>query len=210
MSRDGAVFRFEPRSPAQAEAWKLFPSCRVLFLLGPAGTGKSHLALALALREVFEGRAKKVWWVRPAVTAGEDLGFLPGELDSKYRPFLLPLEHVRGRTVFNLPEGVVEPLPLAFLQGTTFLDGVAVLDEAQNATFTQLKMFLSRLGRNSKLVLAGDPEQPFISCRDPDYLTDLERVADRLEGLKGIRVLDFPAAHTLRDPLVADLLRALS
>lgn len=206
------VFHFQPKSQAQREACEAFPESRVLFLLGPAGCGKTFCALALALQAYRSGQAEKIYLTRPMVSADEDMGFLPGDLHEKVQPWLAPVDQALSRLVVGkLPPGTLEPAPLGLLRGWTFYQSVAILDEAQNASLPQLRLFISRLGRGSKLILCGDPDQSDLTpSANHDYQTDLDFVASRLESHPRVRVIDFPDCDNLRDPLLTQLLSRLS
>jgi len=196
-------FHFCPKTPDQAAAVKAFEENDLLFFLGAAGTGKTFTAVALALREAYSGRKKKVVFVRPLVEAGEKLGFLPGDIAEKVDPFLGPLHDTLGKLAFKLPKDLVEVKTLAYMRGLTFSDCVVVVSEAQNLTYAQLKMVLTRMGGNCKLVLEGDPEQRDVSG---DAFLD---VVERLEGLPGIGVVDFDERFNCRHPLVQTVLKHL-
>jgi phosphate starvation-inducible PhoH-like protein len=206
MKSDAWSFNFTPRSASQREALAKFDSHDLLFLLGPAGGGKSHAALALALREVREGRRKKIILTRPLVTAGEEVGFLPGDLGEKTAPFRAYLGDILPRLTFRVPPDLIEFVPMAFLRGRTFEDAVMVLGEAQNATRQQIKLFLTRTGQNSKVIVEGDPDQSDL----PSDGEDLLGVVEDLEGCPGVGVVDFDPSVTLRHPLVALALSRLS
>ncbi len=205
------VFHFEPATPLQAEAQRQFlqPSRRIHFLLGPAGTGKTFVATALALTAHLAGHAEKVFLTRPMVPCGgEELGYLPGTVAEKTEPWLVPFRQAVSRLVFGkLPKDLLEPAPLALLRGWTFADCVAILDEAQNATYGQLKLFISRLGRRSKLLICGDPDQSDLAPKDSGLLECVRR----LEPHRAVSVIRFgPEDSTVRDPLLASLLARLA
>lgn len=205
MKSDAWSFNFTPRSASQREALAKFDSCDLLFLLGPAGCGKSFTSLALALREVREGRRKKIVLTRPLVPAGEELGFLPGDVGEKTAPYRDYLKDLIPRITFKLPEGMIEFVPMAFLRGRTFEDSVLILSEAQNCTYQQIKLFLTRLGENSKIIIEGDPAQSDLSHEGDDLLD----VTERLENMRGVGVVDFDESITMRHPLVLSFLKAL-
>jgi len=211
MSRkeDAFVFRFDPRNDAQREAVTLYDSADILFLLGPAGTGKSHLAVSLAVRDLYLNRRKHLVLCRPAVESGRGLGHLPGEVADKMAPFTKPLYRLLDKVAFGFPHSRLSVEPLDYLRGVTFEDTVAVLDEAQNATTRELKLFLTRLGRNSKLILTGDGSQSDVCPTQPDYPSDLDHVADRLTGVPGVEIFDFAPGDVVRHPLVTQILRRL-
>ena len=153
-------FLFRPANASQAVACAAWKDSDVLILTGPPGSGKTHLAIGLAAQEVMNGKAEQVVLSRPVVTAGEDIGFLPGRLEQKMHPWLLPVHDVLKRMTFQKPDQWVkencEVAPLAFMRGRTFSRSVAVLDEAQNASYAQLRLFLTRLGDKGRLILSGD------------------------------------------------------
>lgn len=214
MSRpsDGTVYRFDPRNRSQKEAVRLYETCRVLFLLGPPGVGKSQVAVALAVGDVVARRRKAVVLSRPVVEcrgAGKGLGFLKGELADKMAPYVKPLQALADKVAFRLPRDVLQVEPLEFLRGTTFEDVVAILDEGQNADLSQLRLFLSRLGKNSRLIINGDSSQTDIRPTVAGYDTDLEYVADVLDGLPGVGIVDFNEADQVRDPLVSLMMKRL-
>lgn len=199
---------FEPRNGAQRAAQAAWRRNQVLFLSGQAGTGKTYTAAALAMGELARSKgAGRLYLCRPAVEAGESLGYLPGDQREKTLPFAVPFEEALSKLGYN-PErlrrdGQYETVPLAYLQGRTF-DGVAVLDEAQNCSAAQVRMFLSRMGEGSKLLIAGDPDQHFARTRN-----DFPEVLDRVKDIPGVAVVHASPSDTVRHPLVADFLKAL-
>jgi len=207
-NRRPMVYSFSPANRSQKKACKLWEDgCRILFLLGGAGTGKTFLALALALGEAKAGRIKTIHVTRPLVEAGEELGFLPGEVDDKIGPFLVPVQQATKKLAYNIPLGLIEPVPLALMRGLNFDSAVAVLDEAQNATFAQLEMFISRMAKDSRIIISGDPFQSDLPGQRS--YTDLERVIDRLEDLEGVGVVEFSDSENLRDPYLVNVLKRL-
>lgn len=205
------VFHLDFLTPEQKLAWEQYRDKDVTFLIGPAGTGKTHLAVGFALNELFRKTKRKVVLTRPVVEAGENLGFLPGTLEEKIDPYMLPLfdaiEEMVGRG--NLSEFVkskIEIAPVAYMRGRTFKDCVVILDEAQNCTMTQMKMVLSRLGRDSKMIVTGDPMQSDLYGRGASPLTE---VADRLSSIPEIGVVRFSTSGIVRHPLVGKMLTAL-
>lgn len=208
MSREEAV-HFIPQSPGQIEAWKQYRNSDVMILSGIAGSGKTHCALALALADLFAEKTRKVYLSRPLVTCGEDLGFLKGGLQQKLDPWMGAIHDVIGNithTKFKilLESGRIEYAPLAYMRGRTISGAVAILDEAQNATFPQLKMFLTRLGRNGKLILCGDPEQSDLPR--PAF----QRVHASLSGLAGVSTVHFAGEQSVRHPLIPHMLQRLN
>jgi phosphate starvation-inducible PhoH-like protein len=197
----------------QKIAWSAFEQHDVLFLLGPAGTGKTYLACAFALNEVISKKKKKIVITRPVVEAGECLGFLPGTLEEKVYPYMLPIYDCIGRLVgYEGPQresvnSCMEIAPLAYLRGRTFSDSVIILDEAQNASDMQLKMFLTRFADNTKVIVTGDPDQSDV--RWPGNLP-LTNVVTRLETLDGIGIVKFAPSGIVRHPLVGKILDRLT
>ena len=198
-------FHFEPRTPSQKEAVRAFQDHPLVFLLGPAATGKSFVALALALREVHQGRAKRVVYSRPLVESGEKVGFLPGGVEDKVLPFRASADHILGKLCPKFPQRLFEFVPLAHMRGSTFDEAVMVLSEAQNVSYPQLKMFLTRAGVGTKVLVEGDPEQSDL----PSDGDELLRAVERLEGKPGVWVVDFDGTLTLRGPVAATASRWL-
>lgn len=181
----------------------------LVFGIGPAGTGKTYLAVLYAIKMLKENRVKKIILTRPAVEAGESLGFLPGDLKEKVDPYLTPLydalyEILGMETVNNLIErGVIEIAPLAYMRGRTLENAYVILDEAQNTTEKQMKMFLTRLGFQSKMIVTGDITQIDL----PKGVTSgLKQVTSMLKGIKGISVVEFDFLDVVRHPLVQKIL----
>lgn len=205
------VVRFEPRSDAQYEAARLYASSDVLFLLGPAGCGKTVAAVGLAAADVVSPGSprRRVVCVRPAVEADRGLGFLPGDLNEKLAPYTQPVKHSLAKVSYRFPAELISYEALAFARGVTYEDCVVILDEAQNCSAHQLKLFLTRLGRNCRMVVTGDPGQSDVRATHRDYDCDLDYVVERLEGLPGVGVVDFPEGDSLRHPLVGRILARL-
>jgi phosphate starvation-inducible PhoH-like protein len=179
--------------------------------IGPAGTGKTYLAVAAAVDALFKKRVKRIILARPAVEAGENLGFLPGDLQEKVDPYLRPLydalEDMMGveRMRRALESRSIEIAPLAYMRGRTLHDAFVILDEAQNATSLQMKMFLTRLGLNSRAVITGDKTQIDLPRREDSGLIDVERI---LTGIDGIAFVYMQPADVIRHRLVKDIIRA--
>jgi len=181
--------------------------------LGPAGTGKTYLAVAVALSMLLEKKVERIILSRPAVEAGERLGFLPGDIREKVDPYLRPLYD----SLYDLLDfekiqkkieiGDIEIAPLAFMRGRTLKNSFAILDEAQNATDVQIKMFLTRIGENSKIVINGDPSQIDLPNKN---LSGLNRAKKLLGNLKEISVVDFDHTDVVRHPLVSKIVKAYS
>jgi phosphate starvation-inducible PhoH-like protein len=186
--------------------------CKNLVLaLGPAGSGKTYLSIAKAVQALEAGKVGRIVLSRPAVEAGESLGFLPGELEDKLAPYLRPLydalsDRLSMKRVRSLiTEGAIEIAPVGFMRGRTLNNAFVVIDEAQNCTYGQLKMLLTRLGWNSTMVVTGDPGQTDLL---PE-ISGLASVADRLEPLASVAVVRLAEQDIVRHPLVADMLRVL-
>lgn len=205
------VYNFEPQSDSQREAVRLWnkPTTRILNLIGIAGTGKSHLAVALALKEVLQGRVESIVITRPLVECGESLGFLPGDVNEKFSPYLSPIQQVTRRIAFNVPDSIFVPIPLALMRGMSFVNQIAICDETQNVSRQQVTMFMSRMGKGSKLILTGDPYQSDLKCSIPGYDCDWDSVLDDIDDLPGVESVEFADDECLRDPFLTALLRRL-
>ena len=201
-----------PRSVAQTHYMRELISNDMIFALGPAGTGKTYLAVAQAVAQLITGSVQRLILSRPAVEAGERLGFLPGDMKEKVDPYLrpiydalydcLPAEQVERR----IASGEIEIAPIAFMRGRTLADAFVILDEAQNTTPAQMKMFLTRFGANSRMVICGDPRQVDLPGGPPaSGLTD---AIGRLEGVDGIAFSWFTAADVVRHPIVGRIVQA--
>lgn len=183
----------------------------LVFGIGPAGTGKTFLAVVMAAKSLRAGQVKRIVLTRPAVEAGESLGFLPGDLKEKVDPYLRPLydglHHVLGaeHTARLIERGIIEIAPLAYMRGRTLEDAFVILDEAQNTTHAQMKMFLTRLGFGSKMVITGDKTQIDLPKGARSGLVEAEA---RLTGVKGVAVNTFEAADVVRHPLVGRIIKA--
>ncbi len=180
----------------------------VVFGIGSAGTGKTYVAASFAAGELFHRRINKIILTRPNVETGRGLGFLPGELDEKYAPYLQPFEQVFVRTLgkgfyeYALKSKDIEPRPIGFMRGSSFDNAVILVDEAQNLTKTELKMLLSRVGKNCKVILSGDPKQVDI----PD--SGLGDAVSRLEGLDSIEVVRFLDDDIVRSKMCKQIILA--
>ncbi|MDL2292678.1 PhoH family protein [Acholeplasma sp. OttesenSCG-928-E16] len=181
----------------------------LVFGIGPAGTGKTYLAVALAVAAFKNNKVKKVILTRPAVEAGESLGFLPGDLKEKIDPYLIPLydalEEFLGKQTMqsHIEKGIIEIAPLAYMRGRTLENAFVILDEAQNATRSQMKMFLTRLGFSSKMVVTGDPSQTDLSRKDLHSLSEIPKI---LSNLDDVKIIEFDKMDVIRHPLVQRVL----
>jgi len=202
-----------PRSEKQKNYVRALRESEIIISAGPAGTGKTFLAVAVALTMLLEKKIERIILSRPAVEAGERLGFLPGDMREKVDPYLRPLydslydlldfEKIQKK----IEVGDIEIAPLAFMRGRTLKNSFAILDEAQNATDTQIKMFLTRIGENSKIVINGDPSQIDLPNKS---LSGLNRSKKLLGHLKEISVVDFDHTDVVRHPLVSKIVKAYS
>lgn len=204
-------FHIEFLNPAQKLAWEAFDKHDVIFLLGSPGTGKSFLSVAFAVGEVLSKRRKKITLTRPIVEAGEKLGFLPGDVLSKVGEYFMPLYDCLDNCVGK--EGPqreiinrhMEVAPIAYLRGRTFNNSVCILDEAQNCTFAQIKLFLTRFGEGSKVIITGDPNQSDL----PFSEQGLMKVVNKLSGIPEIGIVKFNSSSIVRHPLIAAILDKL-
>jgi len=200
-----------PRSERQKNYVRALRENNIIISTGPAGTGKTFLAVAVALTMLLEKKIERIILSRPAVEAGERLGFLPGDMREKVDPYLRPLydslydlldyEKIQKR----IEIGDIEIAPLAFMRGRTLKNSFAILDEAQNATDTQIKMFLTRIGENTKIVINGDPSQIDLPSKN---LSGLNRSKKLLGHLKEISVIDFDHLDVVRHPLISKIVKA--
>ena len=201
----------EPRTPAQKQYVRNLFTNELVFGIGPAGTGKTYLAVAAAVSMFLDGQVDKIILSRPAVEAGERLGFLPGDMKDKVDPYMQPLydalnDFLPGKQVAKLiEERQIEIAPLAFMRGRTLANAFVVLDEAQNATAMQMKMFLTRLGEGSRMAITGDRTQIDLPRGVPSGLLEAEKI---LQGVQGIAFSRFRAVDVVRHPLVARIIEA--
>ncbi|NTZ42751.1 PhoH family protein [Altererythrobacter sp. SALINAS58] len=201
-----------PRSAGQAPYMQQLAREDIIFALGPAGTGKTYLAVAQAVSQLMTGSVQRLILSRPAVEAGEKLGFLPGDMKEKVDPYLRPLydalfdcmppEQVERR----IASGEIEIAPIAFMRGRTLADAFVILDEAQNTTREQMKMFLTRFGQNSRMVVCGDPRQ--VDIPGGDRMSGLVDAVNKLEHIEGIGVSRFTSADVVRHPIVGRIVDA--
>ncbi len=200
-----------PRTPNQKKYFKLLNSKNIVFAVGPAGTGKTYVAVAKALSSLQEGKVNKIILSRPAVEAGEKLGFLPGDLKEKVDPFLrpiydalysmLPFEQVEKK----ITNSIIEIAPIAFMRGRTLEDCFIILDEAQNTTRTQMKMFLTRLGKNSQMVVVGDITQIDLVSENDSGLKDAVK---KLKNINNIGFIELYEKDVVRHDLVKKIINA--
>ena len=199
------------RSEKQSEYIKALKENDIIISLGPAGTGKSFLAVSVAITLLIEKKIDRVILSRPAVEAGEKLGFLPGDMKEKVDPYLRPLYDAlyelfgADKIDKKIETGEIEIAPLAFMRGRTLKNCFAILDEAQNATETQIKMFLTRIGENSKLVVNGDPSQVDLINKSHSGLIKSRNI---LKNLKEIKIIEFDHNDVVRHPLVSKIIKA--
>jgi len=199
------------RSEKQSDYIKALRENDIILSLGPAGTGKSFLAVSVAVTLLIEKKIERVILSRPAVEAGEKLGFLPGDMKEKVDPYLRPLYDAlyelfgADKIDKKIETGEIEIAPLAFMRGRTLKNCFAILDEAQNATETQIKMFLTRIGENSKLVVNGDPSQVDLINKTHSGLIKSKNI---LKDLKEIKIIEFDHNDVVRHPLVSKIIRA--
>ncbi len=201
-----------PRSAGQIPYMRQLARDDIIFALGPAGTGKTYLAVAQAVSQLISGSVQRLILSRPAVEAGERLGFLPGDMKDKVDPYLRPLydalydcmppEQVERR----IASGEIEIAPIAFMRGRTLADAFVILDEAQNTTREQMKMFLTRFGQNSRMVVCGDPKQ--VDIPGGDAQSGLADAVGKLEEIEGVAVTRFTTADVVRHPIVGRIVEA--
>ncbi|HET7152587.1 MAG TPA: PhoH family protein [Candidatus Kapabacteria bacterium] len=199
------------RTPGQREYYKQARTNDVVFAIGPAGTGKTYLAVAMAVAALRNREISKVVLCRPAVEAGESLGFLPGDLREKIDPYLRPLYDALEEMLSteklksNIEKNVIEIAPLAYMRGRTLNNAFVILDEAQNATAAQMKMFLTRLGMNSRAIITGDITQIDLPSTTTSGLVEVEKI---LKGIEGISFVAFDKQDVVRHRLVKDIIEA--
>jgi phosphate starvation-inducible PhoH-like protein len=200
-----------PRSPNQRAYLQALERHDLVFALGPAGTGKTYLAVAMAVAMLKQRRMDRIILSRPAVEAGERLGFLPGDLKEKVDPYLRPLYDAlqemlpEGKLQQRIETGQIEIAPLAYMRGRTLSNAYVILDEAQNTTPSQMKMFLTRMGENSRMVVTGDPTQSDLPPGMPSGLGD---AVAKLRPLKAVGVVQFDKKDVVRHPLVSEIINA--
>ena len=200
-----------PRSDGQSRYLKCLRDNELVFCIGPAGTGKTYLAVAMAVANLRRGRIKKIVLVRPAVEAGEHLGFLPGDLEAKINPYLRPLlDALHDLMDYDqirryMDNDLIEIAPLAYMRGRTLNDAVIILDEGQNSTVPQMKMFLTRMGQNARIVVTGDVTQVDLPAATVSGLAD---AVERLREVPGVGTVFLDKADIVRHPLVQAIVNA--
>ena len=207
--RNGLIIKAQ--TPNQKQMVKSIKDNDMLFALGPAGSGKTYTAVALAVKALKAKQVRRIILTRPAVEAGENLGFLPGDLKDKLDPYLQPLyDALRDMLVQQkldqyLEDRTIEIAPLAFMRGRTLDNAFVILDEAQNATYSQIKMFLTRMGRNAKFIITADPTQIDLPRNQPSGLKDVEKFLRKVEGIDFIYLKEY---DIIRHPLVTKIVEA--
>lgn len=203
--------RIRPRTPGQMHYVESIRRHDIVFCIGPAGTGKTYLAVAMAVEALRQGQIRKIVLVRPAVEAGESLGFLPGDMQAKINPYLRPLmDALREMIDYDqmkryTEQDLIEVIPLAYMRGRTLNEAFIILDEAQNTTVAQMKMFLTRMGHGSKIVVSGDVTQTDLPPHTRSGLID---AMQRLRGIEGMAFVRMTAADIVRNPLVHRIVMA--
>ena len=206
---NGKIIR--PKNQSQYAYYKLLEKNTIVFAMGAAGTGKTYLAVAFGVNLLKFKKVNKIIITRPIVEAGENLGFLPGELKEKVDPYLTPiydaLHDILGKETTDkyLEKGIIEIAPLAYMRGRTLSDAFVILDEAQNTTSTQMKMFLTRLGYNSKMVITGDESQIDLK---PSIKSGIVVASDILKDIEDITCIKFDSKDVVRHPLVSKIIHA--
>ena len=203
--------KIRPQSDGQRRLMAAIGAHNLTIALGPAGTGKTYLAVSAAVDALISGAVARIVLTRPAVEAGESLGYLPGDMNAKLAPYLRPLddalnERLGGKRLKQLiGERAIEIAPIAYMRGRTLNNAFIVIDEAQNCTYGQIKMLLTRLGANARMVVTGDPDQSDLL----DGLSGLAEIANRLEAIADVAVVRLGDSDIVRHPLVAEMLTVL-
>lgn len=197
------------QTEAQGQYIAALKSSEIVFAIGPAGTGKTYVAATWAAEQLLAKKIDKIVITRPNVEVGEEMGHLPGELEDKYAPYIAPFRDIMirrmgmGHFMYCLKSGDIAPEPIGFMRGKTFDDAVVILDEAQNVTPEQMKMFLTRIGKNCVMVIDGDPTQ--CDLHGPSGLSDALR---RVPGIPGVRVVEFTEDDIVRNGIIRHILKA--
>ena len=205
----GKIIRAQ--TPNQQKLLELIGKNDMVFAIGPAGTGKTYTSVALAVRALKDKQVKRIILTRPAVEAGENLGFLPGDLKDKLDPYMQPLyDALMDMIPFDklnsfIENGTIQIAPLAFMRGRTLDNAFVILDEAQNTTYVQMKMFLTRMGKNAKFIITGDPGQIDLPRKTASGLSEALRI---IKGIKGIGTLWLDDKDVVRHPLVKEIINA--
>lgn len=205
------IRKIKPRSEGQQALMDAIKEHNLTLAIGPAGTGKTYLAISAAVEALEAGKIERIILSRPAMEAGESLGYLPGDMHEKMAPYLRPLydalgDRMGGKRVRQLlDEGTIEIAPVGFMRGRTLNNAFVVIDEAQNCTYGQLKMLLSRLGWHSTMVVTGDPDQSDLL----DGMSGLSQIAEKLDALPNVAVVSLGQRDIVRHPLVAEMLEVL-
>lgn len=205
------IKKIKPRSEGQAELMQSIDEYALTLAIGPAGTGKTYLAIAAAAEALEEGSVDRIILSRPAMEAGESIGYLPGSMQDKMAPYLRPLydalgDRMGGKKLRHfMDDGTIEIAPVGFMRGRTLNNAFVVIDEAQNCTYQQIKMLVSRLGWNSTMVVTGDPAQTDLL----DGMSGLTQIAEKLKPLPNVGVMQLQAKDIVRHPLVAEMLEVL-
>lgn len=203
--------KVKPRTDGQRALMEAIAAYNLTLAMGPAGSGKTYLAISAAVDALTEGKVERIILSRPAMEAGESLGFLPGDMHEKMAPYLRPLYDALGdrmggkRVKQYLEDGTIEIAPVGFMRGRTLNNSFVVIDEAQNCTYVQLKMLLSRLGWHSTMVVTGDPNQSDLL----DGMSGLAEIARRVDAVPNIAVVRLQQCDIVRHPLVAEMLEVL-
>lgn len=205
----GNTRELEPKTEAQRKYIAALTNSQITFGVGPAGTGKTFVATTLAADLLRNKKIKRIIITRPAVEAGESLGYLPGFLDEKFEPYFAPVRSVftqrlgKSATDYYIKRKAIDVLPLAYMRGHTFSDAFVIFDEAQNASKTQMKTFLTRIGHNCRVAVNGDPKQ--VDVKKVDGLMD---AINRLSGIRGVEVVNFGVEDIVRSGIVGRIVRA--
>ncbi len=205
-----SVFHIEFLNPIQKKCWETLENNDITFLLGSAGSGKTFISTAYAVFQLLKKQTQKIMITRPTVEAGASIGFLPGSFEEKLNPYMLPiydtLDDLVGRdgTQRTYVNKSLEVAPIGYLRGRSIKNAVFILDEAQNCTYTQIKLFLTRIGQNGKLIITGDPKQSDL----PGKIALLE-IVDKLKDVKGIGIVDLPDSSIVRHPLISSIVERI-